>query len=230
MILDMTKDTSIALVGSLIILNRGFSMLIVGICGSPKTEHSSTHFLLEKSLAAISDADTLLLNISDYKINHCTGCDSCVRKKPCPQSANDDMPEIEETLKTADGIIIAAPSYFTTVPGVLKDFIDRSRAMKMNDTQLKDTVFGAITYAGLRYGGQEHVIAVLNRYALAQGMIVVGSLGSPVKHGTFGSGSLQTDEGSWRTAKEDELAVKGSELLGIRVEKIVKRLQNSGDK
>lgn len=204
-------------------------MLIVGICGSPKTEHSSTHFLLEKALAAISDADTMLLNISDYKINHCTGCDSCVRKKPCPQSANDDMPKIEEKLQNADGIIIAAPSYFTSVPGVLKDFIDRSRAMKMNDTQLKDTVFGAITYAGLRYGGQEHVIDILNRYALAQGMIVVGSVGSPVKHGTFGSGSLQTDEGSWRTAKEDELAVKGSELLGTRVEKIVKRLQTSGD-
>jgi multimeric flavodoxin WrbA len=229
MILDLTKDTSIALVGSLLIFNRGFSMLIVGICGSPKTEHSSTHFLLEKALAAISDADTMLLNISDYKINHCTGCDSCVRKKPCPQSANDDMPKIEEKLQNADGIIIAAPSYFTSVPGVLKDFIDRSRAMKMNDTQLKDTVFGAITYAGLRYGGQEHVIDILNRYALAQGMIVVGSVGSPVKHGTFGSGSLQTDEGSWRTAKEDELAVKGSELLGTRVEKIVKRLQTSGD-
>ena len=59
MILDMTKDTSIALVGSLLIFNRGISMLIVGICGSPKTEHSSTHFLLEKALAAISDADTM---------------------------------------------------------------------------------------------------------------------------------------------------------------------------
>ena len=188
-------------------------MLIVGICGSPKNERSNTRFLLEKALEAVSDSQTILLNIIDFNILHCTGCDSCVRKKPCPQSEKDDMRTIEKKLIDADAIIIAAPSYFTSVPGVLKDFIDRSRAMKMNDHLLKDKVFGAITYAGLRYGGQEHVIDVLNRYALGQGMIVVGSVGSPVKHGTFGSGSLQTDDGSWRSAKDDDLAVKGSVLL-----------------
>ena len=204
-------------------------MLVVGICGSPKSENSSTKFLLEKALDAVNDDQKMLLNISDYKILQCTGCDSCVRKKPCPQSAKDDMPEIEKKLVSADAIIIAAPSYFTSVPGVLKDLIDRSRALKMNDHQLKDKVFGAISYAGLRYGGQEHVIDVLNRYALGQGMIIVGSVGSPVKHGTFGSGSLQTDEGSWRSAKDDELAIKGSVFLGQRVVEVARRLRNLGE-
>ena len=200
-------------------------MRIIGISGSPKKEKSNTQFLLSKALEATS-ADTMLINISDYKIQHCTGCDSCVRKKPCPQSANDDMPKLEEELRNADAIIISAPSYFTSVPGILKDFIDRSRAMKMLDHQLKDKVFGALTYAGLRYGGQEHVIDVLNRYALGQGMIVVGALGSPVKHGTFGSGSLQTDEGSWRSATNDELAIKGSVLLGERVAYLASRIKD----
>jgi len=201
-------------------------MRIIGISGSPKKEKSNTQFLLLKALEATS-AETKLINISDYNIQHCTGCDSCVRKKPCPQSAHDDMPKLEEELRTAEAIIIAAPSYFTSVPGILKDFIDRSRAMKMLDHQLKDKVFGALTYAGLRYGGQEHVIDVLNRYALGQGMIVVGALGSPVKHGTFGSGSLQTDEGSWRSAVDDELAIKGSILLGERVAYLASRIKDS---
>jgi len=201
-------------------------MRIIGISGSPKKEKSNTQFLLLKALEATS-TETKLINISDYNIQHCTGCDSCVRKKPCPQSAHDDMPKLEEELRTAEAIIIAAPSYFTSVPGILKDFIDRSRAMKMLDHQLKDKVFGALTYAGLRYGGQEHVIDVLNRYALGQGMIVVGALGSPVKHGTFGSGSLQTDEGSWRSAVDDELAIKGSILLGERVAYLASRIKDS---
>ncbi|MGY5870893.1 MAG: flavodoxin family protein [Candidatus Thorarchaeota archaeon] len=201
-------------------------MRIVGISGSPKKEKSNTQFLLSKALEATS-ADTHLINISEYDIRHCTGCDSCVRKKPCPQSEHDDMPKIEDELRKADAIIIAAPSYFTSVPGVLKDFIDRSRAMKMLDHQLKDKIFGALTYAGLRYGGQEHVIDVLNRYALGQGMIVVGALGSPVKHGTFGSGSLQTDEGSWRSALKDEMAIEGSELLGKRVADLTRRIKDS---
>lgn len=201
-------------------------MLIVGISGSPKKEKSNTQFLLSKALEATS-VDTKLINISEYDIHHCTGCDSCVRKKPCPQSEHDDMPKLEEELRKADGIIIAAPSYFTSVPGVLKDFIDRSRAMKMLDHQLKNKVFGALTYAGLRYGGQEHVIDALNRYALGQGMVVVGSLGSPVKDGTFGSGSLQTDEGSWRSALKDEMAIEGSILLGKRVADMTRRMTNS---
>lgn len=213
-------------------------MYIVGISGSPKHEKSNTQYLLSKAIEAAKEAlsesneavETDTLNITDFDIQHCTGCDSCVRKKPCPQSEHDDMPKLEEKLRRADGIIISAPSYFTSVPGVLKDFIDRSRAMKMLDTQLKDVVFGAITYAGLRYGGQEHVVDVLNRYALGQGMIVVGAVGSPVKHGTFGSGSLQTDEGKWRFASEDVLAVEGSILLGKRVADVVRLINSAGGK
>ncbi len=209
-------------------------MLIVGICGSPKKANSNTRFLLQKALEAASDvlsdgetktAATLLLDISDFEIRHCTGCDSCVRKKPCPESEHDDMPKIEQKLLEADGIIIAAPSYFTSVPGVLKDFIDRSRYMKMQDHQLKDKLFGSLTYAGLRYGGQEHVIDLLNRYAIAQGMIVVGASGSPVKDGTFGSGALQTDEGNWRSAKDDALAIRGSEKLGTRMAELLLKMK-----
>ncbi len=205
-------------------------MRIIGICGSPKSEGSSSRFLLGQALESASevlsdDDETILLNIRDFNILHCTGCDSCVRRKPCPQSANDDMPKLEKELVDADGIIIAAPSYFTSVPGILKDFIDRSRAMKMDGSKLKDTIFGAITHAGLRYGGQEHVIDILNRYALSQSMIVVGGAGSPVKDGTFGSGSLQTDDGKWRSAKDDELAIRGSRLLGKRVAEIASRMR-----
>jgi len=209
-------------------------MFIVGISGSPKHEKSNTQYLLSKAIDAAKEelsggdepVETVILNISEFDIQHCTGCDSCVRKLPCPQSEHDDMSKLEEKLRLADGIIIAAPSYFTSVPGVLKDFIDRSRAMKMLDHQLKDTIFGAITYAGLRYGGQEHVVDVLNRYALGQGMIVVGAVGSPVKHGTFGSGSLQTDEGKWRSATEDALAVQGSVLIGKRVANVAQLIKS----
>jgi len=208
-------------------------MLVIGICGSPKKAKSNTRFLLQSALESAAEilsesgpkeANTLLLDLTEFSIRRCTGCDACVRKKPCPESEHDDMPELEKKLLQADGIIIAAPSYFTSVPGILKDFIDRSRTVKMLDHQLRDKIFGAITYAGLRYGGQEHVIDMLNRYALGHGMIVVGSLGSPVKHGTFGSGSMQTDEGKWRNAEADDLAIEASQEVGRRVASLVKKL------
>ncbi|NHJ13704.1 MAG: flavodoxin family protein [Candidatus Thorarchaeota archaeon] len=210
------------------------TMLVLGISGSPKKEKSNTRFLLQKALEAASDTlsagqegeeSTLLLDLCDYEIRRCTGCDACVRKRPCPESSHDNMPELERQLLQADAIIIAAPSYFTSVPGLLKDFIDRTRTMKMLDHQLKDKIFGAITYAGLKYGGQEHVIDMLNRYALGQGMVVVGSVGSPVMHGAFGSGSMQTDEGKWRHATDDLLAIDASRELGRRISELLRKLK-----
>ena len=169
-----------------------------------------------------------VIQLSDYNIEHCNGCDSCLRKPyTCPFNEKDDMPKIEEKMKLTDGIIIAAPSYFKSVPGVLKDMINRSRPMKMLDHQLKDKVFGAITYAGLRFGGQEPIIEALHRYALSHGMVVVGAVGSPVKDGNFGAGSLQTDEGGWRFSAKDQLAIEGSMLLGQRVAEVAKQLKKS---
>jgi len=210
-------------------------MLVLGISGSPRGERSSTRFLLTKALEAAStvlsasskEPTTVLLDLSQCQIRRCTGCDACVRKKPCPESEKDDMPKIEERMRQADAIIVAAPSYFTSVPGILKDLMDRSRPMKMQDNQLKDKVFAVVTFAGLRYGGQEAVVDLLNRYALAHGMIVVGAVGNPVRDGTFGSGSMQCDDGKWRTSKEDQLAIEGSTQVGLRVAKLVKQLKGT---
>ncbi|MHA1248176.1 MAG: flavodoxin family protein [Candidatus Thorarchaeota archaeon] len=210
-------------------------MLIVGLNGSPRKARSNTRYVLEQALEAASEVlresgvsgETRLVDLADYEIRRCTGCDLCVRKKPCPESEKDDVPKLEEIFRSADAIIIGAPSYFTTVPGLLKDFIDRSRVMKMLDNQLRDKVFGAVTYAGLKYGGQEVVIDYLNRYALAQGMIVVGSLGSPIHDGIAGIGSMQTDEGRWRGAKDDKLAIKSGRLLGRRVAEVALRLRGA---
>ncbi|MHA2190734.1 MAG: hypothetical protein ACXAAP_10910 [Candidatus Thorarchaeota archaeon] len=82
-------------------------MLIVGICGSPKKERSSTRFLLQKALEVVDNVlsegeakqdATIMLDICESDIRHCTGCDACVRGKPCPESEHDDMPEIEKKL------------------------------------------------------------------------------------------------------------------------------------
>ncbi len=208
----------------------GGRIVIVGISGSPKERGSSTRFLLEQAIDAAAASmpegiqlEGIVVDLSKHHIEPCTGCDACVRRKPCPLSDKDDMPEIEGILKQADGVIIAAPSYFCSVPGILKNFIDRTRPLKMADHGLKDRFFGAITYAGLKYGGQEAVVDYLNRYALTQGMIVVGGLGSPIRDGIAGMGSMQTDEGKWRTAKSDELAIQSAKILGRRMGELLLR-------
>ena len=129
------------------------------------------------------------------------------------------MSLIKEKLQEADAVILAAPSYFGGVPGIMKSMIDRSRSLKMDDHKLKDKVASALSLSGLRYGGAEQVTEAITRFCLTHGMIVVGGCGDPLTSGYFGIASLQADEG-WRRAEGDAVAVTNARGVGKRVAEV----------
>ncbi len=196
------------------------STIVLGICGSPKKEKSSSEFLLAQALASAKSSgeiETELLRLADYSILPCTGCDNCVRQKPCPEDSKDDVPKVLDKMETAHGIIFASPSYFSSVPGLLKNLIDRSRTRKMHDHRLRDKIVGILVAAGLRQGGQESTATTIINYALGQGMIVVGGVGDPVKEGWAGITGLQSEGFTWRWTSKDEIGIRNSQLVGQRV-------------
>lgn len=73
--------------------------------------------------AADKGADTELVNLYNYSINHCLGCWSCYRENRCIQT--DDFESLYEKLKKSSIIIIGSPVYLGNVPGIMKDFFDR---------------------------------------------------------------------------------------------------------
>lgn len=165
-----------------------------------------------------------ILHLCDYEISHCSGCDSCLRKpNKCPLSEKDDMQKMEEELVSADAIIMGAPSYFNSPPGIIKDLIDRTRPLKMAKYKLKDKIFASISSAGLRGGGNVPIHTALMRYALIQGMIVVAAIGHPVLNANFPGATLQkegikefrqpSDVGEVSTANTQALAKRISNLL-----------------
>ncbi len=193
---------------------------VLGICGSPKKEKSSSEYLLAQALEAaktIGEVETELLRLADYSILPCTGCDNCVRQKPCPEDAKDDVPKVLDKMEAAQGIIFASPSYFSTVPGLLKNLIDRSRTRKMLDHRLRDKIVGILVAAGLRHGGQETTASTIINYALSQGMIVAGGVGNPVTEAWAGMTGLQADGFTWRGTPKDEIAIRNSQLVGERI-------------
>ena len=200
---------------------------VLGICGSPKREKSSSEFLLGKALdaaQALDDVETELLRLADHEILPCTGCDNCVRQKPCPEDAKDDVPAVLNKMENAHAIIFASPSYFATVPGLLKNLIDRSRTRKMLDHQLRDKIVGVIVAAGLRHGGQETTAGTIINYALGQGMIVAGGVGDPIKEAWAGMTGLQSEGFTWRGTPKDEIAIRNSQLVGERITRLAKEL------
>ncbi|MEW5908348.1 MAG: flavodoxin family protein [Thermodesulfobacteriota bacterium] len=65
-----------------------------------------------------------LLRLSDFQIEPCRGCYSCLFKKgECV--IEDDLNGILEAIKKADALIIAVPTYFLGPNASLKRFLDR---------------------------------------------------------------------------------------------------------
>ena len=170
-------------------------MQITLINGSPR-KNRSCNFLIDQAIKGIesisSDIKINKLQISDYKITPCNGCDKCLRSpNDCPLAEEDDTKKIEELVLGSDAIIIAAPNYFGSVSSQIKVLIDRSRPWKMKNYLLKDVIFAPMASTGLRNGG-EGVISDLINFALIQGMIVVGNaMGSPVMEGNIPITSVQ---------------------------------------
>lgn len=179
------------------------SKKILVIMGSPRkngltaslTSHFSKKIEILNQLENTSEdhkIDIEILNLVDYTVDHCTACDSCLRKpNVCPLSEKDDMGALDKKLQEADAILVGSPSYFFNVPGILKDLIDRSRPLKMGKYKLKDKLFSVVSAAGLQNGGHNAVLDVLVHWALIQGMIVISALGHPVIVSNFPSESGQ---------------------------------------
>ena len=200
---------------------------VLGVSGSPR-KGKNTGSLLQVALDAAQEAgaETELLSLAGLTILPCTGCNTCVREKRCSQDGDDDMPLVKKKLEEADGVILAAPSYFGGVPGVMKNMMDRTRSLKMDGTRLKDRVCSALSLSGLRHGGAEQVAEHLARFGLMHGMVVVGGVGDPVSEGYFGIATLQGDEG-WRRATGDALALKNARGVGRRVAEVARALKGT---
>lgn len=94
---------------------------ILLISGSPRK--GNTDFILNKIFESIK-VDKELIFLRYKNIRHCCGCLSCDKTNEC--SIKDDMDEINKKMIKADIFVIGSPNYFDNVPGLLKDFIDRT--------------------------------------------------------------------------------------------------------
>ena len=110
-------------------------MIVYGIVASPR-KGGNTDLLLTHTLrgAAAVGAETEKIYIHDLEIKPCLDCedepdDECLIK--------DDMAVIYDLLRRADYIVIGTPIYYGTVPGPLKNLIDRCNCIQGRITKKK---------------------------------------------------------------------------------------------
>jgi multimeric flavodoxin WrbA len=103
--------------------------------------------------AVAEGAAVRMLRLTDLHLDSCTGCMRCViGGKPCP--LNDDMAWLVETIQAAEGLVLAAPTYFLGAPAVIKLVLDRLLmvAGRVNEPQPPARPAVTLVAAGLRDG------------------------------------------------------------------------------
>lgn len=103
-------------------------MRVVAFNGSPRAAEGNTEVLLQAFLAGTraEGAETEVNYLAAKSIAHCTGCFCCWTRTPGQCVHRDDMPDLLLRLRSADIAVLAFPLYGNMVPGLMKDFMDRT--------------------------------------------------------------------------------------------------------
>lgn len=122
-------------------------MNILVINGSPKGDSSNTYRLtsafLDGMKQGLQNIQTKELSVSRMDIKPCLGCFSCWSRTPGQCCIQDDMQHVIQKLLWADVTIWSFPLYYYSVPGPLKNLIDRQLPMLLPFMVEKDGQVGS---------------------------------------------------------------------------------------
>jgi multimeric flavodoxin WrbA len=196
-------------------------MKIVGISCSPR-KGKSTKYALDVCLQAVKetgpDVETILIELSELKMNGCLSCGKCMKVLECSQE--DDFPKMIPILSDSElaGLVVATPVYFGSMTSQCKAFLDRCVMFRRNGFLLRNKVGGVIAVGGVRNGGQELAIQTVQAAMLVQDMVVV-SEGRPTSHygATLWSGHPDGIE-------KDTFGLETARNLGKRVAEVAVKM------
>jgi len=135
-------------------------------------------------------AQVKLINLHDYNITHCSGCESCTvkftQKNQAPECVfkdKDDMDTIMNEWLSADGIIVVVPSYSFMPNGLYRVFTDRHLAYEPNfhkqvgnQAYFRHRVGGIIANGGSTRSWMSITLESTNITLLAQDIKVVDQM------------------------------------------------------
>jgi multimeric flavodoxin WrbA len=95
----------------------------VGSARKGHTHDAVVQFL--SNLQAMGDIEIEIIRLSNYQLQVCRGCRTCIRKgeEYCP--LKDDRDVLIKKMMASDGVVFASPNYSFQVSGIMKVFLDR---------------------------------------------------------------------------------------------------------
>lgn len=140
---------------------------VLGISGSPRKD-GNTDIAVQLALDEIKkrkEIETLFIRVADFHIKPCEGCRKCMQWMRCAIE-DDDFGDVFGKVMHATALVIGAPVYWDSPPGVMKNFIDRTHTFyACPDTFPSGKKVGLISIsAGGGFTSHEHAMESWIRY------------------------------------------------------------------
>lgn len=169
-------------------------MKVVIFNGSPKkTGNTASALKIIGEELVKNDIEVEMVHVGDKKIRGCISCYKCVKNKDEKCAIDDEVNEWIQKIKSADGVILGSPVYFSGISGTMKCFLDRAFyvATVANDRMFRYKV-GASFVAVRRTGGATAFNA-LNQYISMSEMVMPTSNYWNVIYGGTVPGEAEND-------------------------------------
>ncbi|MBO8139500.1 MAG: flavodoxin family protein [Thermosipho sp. (in: Bacteria)] len=129
-------------------------------------------YQLLKNIVEKLPYESEIVNLKDFNINECLGCEVCIKKDYCV--IKDEAELLMNKIKKADGLIIGTPVYIENVSGLLKKFLDRTCRWYHRPPLIGKPVLLVATTAG---SSLNFVLRYLENITTTWGMVQGGKIG-----------------------------------------------------
>lgn len=189
-------------------------MKVVAFNGSARKDGNTTmlvNYVFEELHK--HDIDTELVQLAGKHPHGCIACYQCFERKNRRCAVDlDCINECIGKMESADGIILASPTYFADMSTELKALVDRCGMTSRANGDMFRRKVGAAVVAHRR-GGAIHVFDSINHFFTIGQMIIVGS-----SYWNFGVGREKGD------VANDEEGVKTMRVLGQNMAWLLKKI------
>ena len=191
-------------------------MKVVAFNGSARKD-GNTAILVRHVFAELEaeGIETEMVQLAGQTIRGCTACGRCHKNRNQRCAIDNDVAnECIEKMRSADGIILASPTYFADVTTEMKALIDRAGYVaRANDDMLKRKVGAAVV--AVRRAGSIHAFDTMNHFFLIGQMIIPGSI-----YWNLGIGRAKGE------VENDEEGLKTMQTLAQNMAWLLKRIDS----
>ena len=196
----------------------------------------NSEVLVKEALCAVQEAggEALLINLFDYHIEHCTGCEGCTRQmgdvaqdptkkyRGCILKDKDDVDKIITEMHTCQGVIIGCPTYDLTPSSLYTKFAQRFLAYELSFLleigvvkEDPHTVAGLIAMGGSCHDWQTLTLESMQATMFTQSLTVVDRY-MATRNGLPGNVPRNTDQIA-RARKMGENIVLNLEAMHLSI-------------